>query len=117
MTSPSGSAPGTAREAAERNAKAVMEGNLAVIMGDITPAALTQMMQMAAQAGGMSPAAMPNIQGYQITEMPPAGEGQVFHVAFTAPQGHATLATTWEQVMGQWKITAVSLISAEQVQQ
>ena len=117
MTSPSASTPGTAREAAERNAKAVMAGNLAQIMGDITPEALTQMMQMAAQAGGMSPAAMPNIQGYEITELPSEGDGELFHVTFTSPQGHATLAATWKQVMGQWKITAISLVSAEQVQQ
>ena len=114
MTSPSGSAPVTAREAAERNAKAVMEGNLALIMGDITPEALTQMMQMAAVAGGLSPAAMPNIEGYEITEMPPAdGGGEVFEVEFRSAIGKATLSTTWKEIMGQWKIAAVSLISAE----
>ena len=113
MTSPKGSAPGNAREAAERNARAVMEGNLAQIMGDITPEALTQMMQMAAAAGGLSPAAMPDIQGYEITEMPPAGDGEVFQVEFTSAVGKATLSTTWKEIMGQWKIAAVSLVSAE----
>ena len=113
MTSPKGSAPGTAREAAERNARAVMEGNLALIMGDITPEALTQMMQMAAQAGGLSPAAMPNIEGYEITEMPLVDDGEVFQVEFRSPVGKATLSTTWKEIMGQWKIAAVSLVSAE----
>ena len=113
MTSPSGSAPVTAREAAERNAKAVMEGNLALIMGDITPEALTQMMQMAAVAGGLSPAAMPNIEGYEITEMPAADDGEVFEVEFRSAFGKATLSTTWKEIMGQWKIAAVRLVSAE----
>ena len=112
MTSPRGSAPVNAREAAERNAKAVMEGNLALIMGDITPDALTQMMQMAA-AGGLSPAAMPNIEGYEITEMPAADDGEVFEVEFRSAVGKATLSTTWKEIMGQWKIAAVSLVSAE----
>jgi hypothetical protein len=116
MTSPSGSVPGAAREAAERNAQAVVAGNLAQIMGDITPEALNQMMQMAAQSGGLSPAAMPNIQGYEITEMPSDGDGEVFHVTFTSASGTATLAATWRQVMGQWKITAVALVSAEPAQ-
>ncbi len=113
MTSPQGSAPGTAREAAERNAQAVMDGNLALIMGDITPEALTQMMQMAAQAGGLSPAAMPNIEGYEISEMPPEDGGEVFHVQFRSAVGKATLSTTWKEFMGQWKIAAVSLVSAD----
>ena len=113
MTSPSGSAPVTARGAAERNAKAVMEGNLALIMGDITPEALTQMMQMAAAAGGLSPAAMPNIEGYEITEMPAADDGEVFEVEFRSAIGKATLSTTWKEIMGQWKIAAVRLVSAE----
>lgn len=113
MTSPKDNAPRTARDAAERNAKAVMEGNLAQIMGDITPEALTQMMQMAAQAGGLSPAAMPNIQSYEITEMPATDDGDVFQVEFTSAVGKATLSTTWKEIMGQWKIAAVSLVSAE----
>lgn len=117
MTSPSGSAPGSAREAAERNAQAVVAGNLAQIMGDITPEALNQMMQMAAQSGGVSPAAMPNIQGYEIEEMPADGDGQVFNVTFMSAVGKATLAATWKQVMGQWKITGIGLVSTEPAQQ
>ena len=105
--------PGSAREAAERNAKAVMSGNLSQIMADITPEALSQMMQMASAAGGLSPASMPNIEGYAIEELPLEGEAHPFNVTFTAAIGKATLATTWKQVMGQWKITAIALVSAE----
>ncbi len=103
---------GSAREAAERNAQAVMTGNLAQVMSDITPEALTQMMQLGA-SGGMSPATMPNITGYTLNEMGQDGDGHLFHVTFHSAAGSATLAATWKQIMGQWKITAVALVSAE----
>ena len=105
--------PGSACEAMERNAQAVMSGNLAQIMADITPEALAQMMQMGAAAGGMSPASMPNIQGYEVTELPPDGEAQVFQVRFSSSIGNATLSMSWKPIMGQWKITAVALVSVE----
>ena len=104
---------GTAREAAERVAQAVVAGNIAQLMGEITPEALTQMMQMSAAAGGLSPAQMPNIEGYKIQEIGPDGDAEVFHLTFTAAVGKATLAASWKQIMGQWKIAAVSLVSAE----
>lgn len=104
--------PSTAREAAERNARAVMTGNLAQIMADITPNALSQMMSMGSQ-GGVSPTSMPNITGYELSEAGQDGDATTFHITFSSSIGKATLATTWQQVMGQWKITAVELVSAE----
>ena len=104
---------GTAREAAERNAEAVMTGNLSQLMADITPEALSQLMQLGAAAGAMSPASMPNIEGYEITEMGQDGEAEVFHVTFRSAIGKATASMAWRQVMGQWKITAVGLVSIE----
>jgi hypothetical protein len=84
-------------------------------MADITPEALTQMMQMGASAGGLSPTQMPNISGYELAEVGRTedGEGERFHVTFVSSIGRATLEATWRQVMGQWKITGVSLVSAE----
>lgn len=105
--------PATAREAVERNAQAVMTGNLTQIMADITPEALTQMMQMGAQAGGLSPAQMPNIEGYEIAEKGTDGDAELFHVTFRSSMGTATLGTSWKQIMGQWKLAAVELVSAE----
>jgi hypothetical protein len=105
--------PGTAREAAERNAEAVMTGNLSQVMADITPEALAQMMQLGAQAGAMSPASMPSIEGYEISEMGEDADGQVFQMTFRSPIGRATVAMTWKQIMGQWKIAAVALVSVE----
>lgn len=105
--------PGTAREAAERNAAAIMAGNLSQLMADITPHVMAQVMAMGAQAGGLSPAQMPNIQGYDIKDFGPDGDVEVFHVTFRSDAGTATIAESWQQLMGQWKITSVSLISAE----
>ncbi len=105
--------PGTAREATERTAQAVMTGNLAQIMADLTPEALGQMMQLGASAGSLSPASMPSITGYEIAEVGPDGDAQRFHITFASAAGTATLAATWKQIMGQWKITAVSLVSSE----
>lgn len=104
--------PSTAREAAERNAEAVRTGNLAQIMADITPGALAQMMSMGAQ-GGLSPTSMPSITGFEIGDEVQVSDGTRFQVTFESSMGRATLATTWKQVMGQWKITAIELVSAE----
>ena len=112
MTTPTGSA----RDACERNAQAVMTGNLPQVMADITPEVLGQMMQMATAAGGMSPTAMPNIERYEIVEAPSEDDGEVFHVTFFAPQGRVTLGTTWKQLMGQWKVTNIALVSFEVTQ-
>lgn len=90
-----------------------MSGNLAQLMADITPDVMAQVMAMGAQAGGLSPAQMPNIQGYEIEEMGMEGEAEVFQVTFRSNAGTATISATWKQLMGQWKITSVTLISAE----
>jgi len=103
---------GTARDAAERNAAAVMGGDLAQVMADVTPQALQQMMQLGS-GGGLTPQSMPSITGYTIAEAGRDGEAELFHVTFESAAGSATLATRWEQVMGQWKITEVGLVAAE----
>lgn len=105
--------PSPAREATERTANAVMSGNLAQVMADLTPEALGQMMTLGSAAGGLSPAQMPSIDGYEIEELGPEGDGEAFHITFRSPVGTATLKATWKQLMGQWKVTAVSLVSAE----
>jgi len=112
MTSPEG-----LREAVERNARALMEGNFSQLMADITPEALAQMMQMAPAGGGMSLAQMPSISGYTIEDHGPddAG-GHVYQVCFESAMGRATLAATWKELMGQWKITAVRVVSIEAAQ-
>lgn len=105
--------PGTAREAAIRNAEAIVSGNLAQVMADITPDVLAQVMAMGAEAGGLSPTQMPNIQGYEILDFGEYEGAEVFHVTFRSDAGTATIAASWKQVMGQWKIVSVSLVSAQ----
>jgi hypothetical protein len=108
--------PGAAREAAERNARAVMTGNLAQLMADISPEALNQMMQMASQAqadgslGGLNLAALPSVEGYELTEVGRDGDDEVFHVTFHSTAGSATLMTKWRQLMGQWKIVGIGRV-------
>lgn len=107
--------PGSAREAMERTAQAVMSGNLAQLMGDITPEALAQMMQMAPQGGvGLSIANMPNIRGYNLLQFGPQPDGgELFHATFESSLGKATLGLVWKQVMGQWKIASLTLVNLE----
>ena len=109
--------PGTAHEAAERNAQAILSGNLAQIMADITPEALAQVMALGAEAGGLAPTTMPNIQRYELLDFGPDGDVHLFHVKFVSDAGTATLAASWKLIMGQWKVVAVSLVSAEPAQQ
>lgn len=106
----------TALEAAERNARAVKDGNITQVMADITPEALAEMMQMgaAARAAGIpTPTAMPGIESYHVE---PTGEGDgeaSFDVTFVSPAGRATLATTWKLILGRWKVSSIKLASAE----
>jgi len=105
--------PGSAHEAAERNAQAIMSGNLAQIMADITPEALAQVMALGSQAGALTPTQMPNIERYELLDFGPDGDVHLFHVKFISDAGTATIAASWKLIMGQWKIVAVSLVSAE----
>lgn len=106
----------TAREAAERNAQAVMNGDLTQVMADITPEAMAQMMQMGAEAqanGVPAPTAMPSMESYTVEPVDEDADSSVFHVTFVSSAGSATLATTWQPIAGQWKIAAVSLVSSD----
>ena len=101
------------RAAVERTAEAVKTGNFAQLMSDITPEAIAQLMQLAPAGGGLSLMSMPAISGYELQELPPEGDARVWQLAFLSPAGRATLAASWKQVLGQWKITGVRLVSIE----
>ncbi|MFN0147702.1 MAG: hypothetical protein ACKVT1_14435 [Dehalococcoidia bacterium] len=107
------SEPDGLREVVERNAQAVMTGNFAQIMADITPEALAQMMQQMPQAGQMSLTSMPAISGYEIEAVGPSAEAYVYNVIFASAMGTATLVSEWKQLLGQWKISAVKLLSID----
>lgn len=106
--------PAGLREVVERNAQAVMTGNFAQLMSDITPEALAQMMAFVPQGGALSLANMPNISGHEVIAIGPADDGgYVYHIAFTSAIGKATLAATWREVLGQWKATALALVAIQ----
>jgi hypothetical protein len=82
-------------------------------MGQLTPEAMGQMMQLGTQGGGLSPQQLPAITGYTIEEAGGDDETETFHVTFLSASGTATVAARWKQVMGQWKIASLELVSAE----
>lgn len=113
--------PGSAREAAERNARALMAGDLAQVMNDLTPQAFAQAMQLgqAQVAAGavrvptpFTPGAMPGITGFELAEVSSEPEDALFHVTFTSPAGTATLSTQWKRLTGVWKLAGIGLIDA-----
>jgi hypothetical protein len=115
MTSPQPA--GSAREAVERNAQALASGNIAVVLADVTPEAIMQMMQAAAQrgldAGAVSLASMPSVRSYEIVDAGKDGESETFHVTFVSDQGRATMGSTWKPIDGVWKIVGLEVISIE----
>jgi hypothetical protein len=96
--------PRELREAVERNAEAVRTGNFVQLMADITPEALAKLMQMAPQGGGPSIASLPAITGYELEFLEPEGDTQRYRARFTSAAGSASFTTSWQQVLGQWKI-------------
>ena len=113
MTTPGG--PGSARDAAERNAQAVMAGNLSQLMADITPEVLMQMMQLGS-GGGLTPQSMPSITGYELTSIGQDDDAEVFHAKFLSAIGSATLSAKWRLVLGQWKIVDIGLVGYERTE-
>lgn len=103
----------TTREAVERNAKALAAGQFAVVMADVTPQALAQLMQLAGQAGAMAPGAMPADATYRIEERGAVADGERFDVTFESAAGAVSLATTWSLILGRWKVAGIELLSAE----
>ncbi|MFN0096695.1 MAG: hypothetical protein ACKVVT_18210 [Dehalococcoidia bacterium] len=105
--------PARLRAAVDRNAAAVVAGNFPQLMADITPEALAQLMALAPQGGGLSLTSMPNISGHEVTPIRADGDSFVYHVAFQSDAGTATIAATWREVLGQWKVVALALVAIQ----
>lgn len=101
----------SAREAAERNAQAVMAGNFMQLMADITPEALAGLMQMgaAAGAGAFSITSMPAITGYTLGESTVLTDAELIPATFESALGTITMVVTWKQIMGAWKIAGLTV--------
>ncbi len=92
-----------------------MSGDLSQVMADITPEAMAKLMQLgnSVQAGAPTPGSMPSIQSYSLEPVEEGDEHATFRVTFVSATGKATLEAQWQQLMGQWKVTDIGLISAE----
>lgn len=104
---------GTAREAAERNAQALMAGNMMQLMMDITPEAMAGLMQMGAAAGvnpgQFSLASMPGVTGYELGESTVVDGAELIPATFHSALGSITVVATWKEVGGAWKIAALTV--------
>lgn len=104
---------GTAREAAERNAQALMAGNMMQLMMDITPEAMAALMQMGAAAGvnpgAFSLTSMPAITSYELGESTVLDGAELIPATFHSALGSLTIVATWKEIMGAWKIAAVTV--------
>jgi hypothetical protein len=105
--------PGDVRAAVERTARAVMTGNLAQVMADLAPEAMTQLMQLASGAQGLSPAQLPSIDGFEVEEVSASAEEARYRVRFRSSMGSVTVATTWRPMVGQWKVVEIGLAGFE----
>jgi hypothetical protein len=105
---------GTAREAADRNAQALVAGNMMQLMMDITPEAMAGLMQMGAAAGvnpgAFSLTSMPAITGYELGESAVLdGGAELIPATFHSALGSMTIVATWKEIAGAWKIAAVTV--------
>lgn len=104
---------GTAREAAERNAQALMAGNMMQLMMDITPEAMAGLMQMGTAAGvnpgAFSLASMPGITGFELGESTELEGAELIPTTFHSALGSITVVSTWKEIAGAWKIAAVTV--------
>jgi hypothetical protein len=113
--------PGTAREAAQRNAEAIATGNLNQVLADITPEVIQKLMQMGAQMsaqlgvqpGAINASSMPSIEHYSVEPAGTSGDDERFETTFTSADGSATVASTWRLIGEQWKIVDVEVLRLE----
>lgn len=96
--------PAELREVVERNAEAVMAGNFAQLMADITPDALAKLMQMAPQGTQPALTSLPAITGYDVQWIGAVGDGHQYRATFVSAAGTADIVATWKLVLGQWRI-------------
>ena len=101
------------REVVERNAQAVMTGNFAQLMADITPEALGKLMQMMPAGGGPSLASLPAITGYDLEHLGQHGDSERYRACFASESGTVQFVTSWRIVFGQWKVVDFSDVEVQ----
>lgn len=85
-----------AAETAHRHAQDVVNGNMAAVMGDLTPEALAKAMQMGGGPQGVT--------GYDLVDGGADGDDHLFEITYQAAVGPMTIASRWRDVSGAWKI-------------
>jgi hypothetical protein len=102
----------TARDAVERNARAIQAGDMQRIMMDLTPEAFTKAMQMLNQQGGG--AGTPRqVTSFEIEERGVEGEDYLFHVRYHAPEGQLTMHSRWREIGADWKAADFGILDAQ----
>jgi hypothetical protein len=91
-------------EAVRQNCQALMTGDVMGLMGAFTPEALAALM---ATAPGIT--SVPSVVGYEIRSHQEEGDEHKFTVAFETSAGEVLAHSTWKDVGGLWKITALTV--------
>lgn len=94
----------TARETVERHGKAVVEGNIDVLMGDITPEAMPTLQPLAEKLGPIQPTA------FEIVSESEEGDQKVFRVKYIGETGSVTVESTWALIGEEWKVVKAVVV-------
>lgn len=87
----------SARETAERHANDVVAGNMAGVMGDLTPEALAEM-----QSKRIGPP-RPTTKA-EVTPIQTEGNQEVIDIKYSNDNESRTIRSWWEEENGTWKI-------------
>ncbi len=87
----------TARETARRHADDVVAGNMAAVVGDFTPEAMTEFQKHAAMPPRPTKTA-------EILSGRKEGEQEVFEIKYASDTESLTIRSWWEEHDGVWKI-------------
>lgn len=86
----------SAEETARRHGQAVVDGNMAVLMGDLTPEAMASLGALAGSLQGVT--------AYEIAKHEADGADHIFNITYTAPTGPLTVRSRWREMGDDWKI-------------
>jgi hypothetical protein len=91
-------------EAVKQNCQALITGDIMAVMAAFTPEALGTLM---ASASGITN--VPSLVGYEVRSHQEDGSEHRFTVAFQTTDGEVLAHSTWKDVDGLWKITALTI--------
>lgn len=86
----------SAEETARRHGQAVVDGNMAQVMADLTPEAM-------AKLGGIA-GSLQGVTAYEIAKHEQDGEDHVFDITYSAAAGPLTVRSRWREMGEDWKV-------------